>query len=111
PQELFTISGARLGSSFGASINSPAARIQDCCPPSAANALAAIHFAPGATPTLFSPAGSCPRMVPNTWVPCGLPAKSYGIPCPSTASNQFPDGFGVEGFEGSYPRHLSISAS
>src|SRR5690606_17322505 len=81
PHELFTMSGALDGSAFwplrsvGATIHCPADSRwlleQELVP----QPLAAIHFAPGATPIWLLPPPS-PTMVPMVWVP--WPLLSHG---------------------------------
>src|SRR3954471_697723 len=77
PQELLTMSGARSGRGFwpfrsvGASTHCPAASSEASEQVLDSQPLAAIHFAPGATPTALAPPSS-PTMVPMVWVPWSL---------------------------------------
>ncbi len=84
PHELLTTFGLRSGRglfpsrSVGAMIHCPDASSDVWVHDVNSQPLAAIHRAPGATPTWLAPpsARSSPTMVPMVWVPC--PLLSHG---------------------------------
>src|SRR5690606_26311725 len=108
PHELFTTSGAIDGvgvplASVGAAIHWPAASRWALEQEVLAQPLAAIHWAPGATPIWLVPPSS-PTMVPMVWVP--WPLLSHGdAPHTPVGSNQLNTWLPVV-----VPRYLLTSA-
>ncbi|GAA3508391.1 hypothetical protein GCM10023075_67740 [Streptosporangium album] len=86
------MSGARSGRglapfrSVGASTHCPAARSETSEQLLVAQPLAAIHVAPGATPTVLAP--SLPAMAPMVWVPWSLLSQGAALGHTPVGSNQ-----------------------
>src|SRR5215207_835653 len=92
PHELFTTSGASSGRGLvparlvGATTHWPEASSDSREQPLVSQPFAAIHLAPGATPTWFEP--SSPTIVPIVWVPWLLLSHGAGVAQIRAGSNQ-----------------------